>query len=101
MLSCMNRLCRKCGSEGSLSSGGIRPVSSMNLNAHKMNSHLSPNYAMLAETRIISCRSPILLSKSKKCSLQHPLKVLKVTKSLQKGLRRAGTMGEIKFYLNT
>ena len=97
----MNKRFRKCGSEGSRSSGETRPVSSMNLNAHKMNSHLNHNYAMLAGTLIITCRSPILLSKSKKCSLQHPLKVLKGTKSLQKGLRREETIFAVKICLNT
>ena len=75
VLSCMNRRCRKCGLEESLSSVGTRPVSNMNSNAHKMNLHLNLNYAMQAETQILTCRSPILPNKSKKCSLQHPQKV--------------------------
>jgi hypothetical protein len=100
VLSCMNRRCRKCGLEESLSSEGTRPVSNMNSNSHKMNLHLNLSYAMQAETQILTCRSPILPNKSKKCSLQHLLKVLKGTKLLQKGSRRVGTMQVVKIFLN-
>jgi hypothetical protein len=85
VLSYMNKLCRKCGSEESPSSAETRPASSTSMNAHKTSSLLSPSCAIPAEMQITTCKSPIPLSISKKCSLQHPLRVLKGIRSPQRG----------------
>jgi hypothetical protein len=101
VLSYMNKPSRKCGSEGSPSKGGTRPASSTSMNAHKTSSRLSPNYTIPAEMQITKCRNRIPLSRSKKCSLQHPLRVLKGIRLLQRGSKRH-RWGEIiqgvKFY---
>jgi hypothetical protein len=100
VLSYMNKPSRKCGSEGSHSRGGTRPASSTSTNAHKTNSLLSPSCAILAEMQITTCKSPIPLSRLKKCSLQHPLRVLKGIRLLQRGSRRhrwEETMQGVKF----
>jgi hypothetical protein len=101
VLSYMNKQCRKCGSEGSPSKGGTRPASSTSTNAHKTSSRLSPSCAIPAEMQITTCRNRIPRSRLKKCSLQHPLRVLKGIRLPQRESRRhrwGEIMRGVKFY---